>query len=42
MPASNEINWPDIHQVRLHHSISKALEILKAAPHRAIIPGRMD
>ncbi len=32
MPASNEINWPEINQVRLHHSVSKAIEILKNVP----------
>ncbi len=32
MPSSNEINWPEINQVRLHHSVSNAIEILRNFP----------
>ncbi len=32
MPASNEIQWPECNQVRLHHSVAKAIEILRNAP----------
>ncbi len=32
MAASNEINWPEITQARFHHSVGKAIEILKKAP----------
>jgi hypothetical protein len=32
MPMSNEIEWPEITQTRLHHSVGEAIKILKETP----------